>query len=164
MDISLKRKLEASHLVNLFLKDVLQNSSCNVFSFASKPFEINLWPLLRWLCEERRLLLPKIVQDTIKVYKIPSLQNLRLSFQNIHEPHENLCHLINNLTSDTLILVPALGFDDLGNRIGHGKGHYDKFFASYPHLTRWGIGFKEQKYNFLPTEEHDVLMNEVHLF
>lgn len=164
IDISSKRKLEASYLVNLFLKDVLQKSSCDVFSFASKPYEINLWPLLRWLCSEQRLLLPKINQDIIEVYRIPSLYTLRLSFQNIQEPNESFCHLINHLSPNTLVLVPGLGFDGQGNRIGHGKGHYDKFFATYPHLTKWGIGFKEQKCQSLPTEEHDILMNEVHLF
>jgi 5-formyltetrahydrofolate cyclo-ligase len=162
--ISPERKNEASLLACHSLKRALEQTSCEVFAFASKPFEINLWPLLKWLCDEQRLLLPKITQNTIKVYKVPSLQRLRLSLNNIQEPAENFCTSVDNLTQNCLILVPALGFDEMGNRIGHGKGHYDKFLASCPHLTRWGIGLKEQKCNFIPREPHDICMNKVLFF
>ena len=33
-------------------------------------------------------------------------------------------------SSTTLVILPALAFDKSGNRLGRGKGHYDKFLSS----------------------------------
>lgn len=162
--LSPERKKEASFLAYSFLKEALAKTPCEVLAFASKPFEINLWPLLRWLCAEQRLLLPKIEQNTIKIYKVPHLDLLRLSPQKIQEPHEKLCFPIDHLPHNCIILIPALGFDELGNRIGHGQGHYDKLLANFPHITRWGIGFQEQKCDFIPIEPHDLRMDKVLFF
>jgi 5-formyltetrahydrofolate cyclo-ligase len=159
-----KRRNEASLLALDFLKTTLAITSCEVLAFASKPFEINLWPILKELCNEQRLLLPKVVKNSLQVYKVPSLSTLRLSPQKIQEPHEGVCIPADHLSNNCLILVPALGFDELGNRIGHGQGHYDKFLTSFPDLKKWGIGFLEQKCDFLPLEDHDVRMDATYLF
>jgi len=68
------------------------------------------------------------------------------------------CRVINPEDLD-LLLVPGLGFDERGNRIGHGAGFYDRFLAR-PGVrgTVIGIGFDVQVLSpasTLPCEAHD---------
>lgn len=58
----------------------------------------------------------------------------------------------------TLVLMPLLAFDKVGNRIGYGKGHYDRALAGLREEGRvfaCGIGFYGQMLDDLPAEPHD---------
>ena len=58
----------------------------------------------------------------------------------------------------SLVLVPALAFDALGNRLGYGKGHYDRALANLREHGRafaCAIGYKAQMLDALPAEPHD---------
>lgn len=60
-----------------------------------------------------------------------------------------------------LMLVPALGIDRGGNRLGRGGGYYDRMLAGLPPPGRgrpitWGAVFDEEVLEAVPTEPHDV--------
>ena len=57
-----------------------------------------------------------------------------------------------------LLLVPAVGFDALGRRLGRGKGYYDQLLSHTP-AKKCGIAFDWQVVDELPAEPHDVPMN-----
>lgn len=57
-----------------------------------------------------------------------------------------------------LIIVPGLGFDTRGHRIGYGKGHYDRLLKQ-THGYTVGLAFDEQVIEKVPEEEHDVPLN-----
>jgi len=59
-----------------------------------------------------------------------------------------------------LALVPGLGFDLSGRRLGRGKGFYDRLLAGMTG-TKCGIAFDEQVAGRIPAEEHDVMMNYI---
>jgi len=52
-------------------------------------------------------------------------------------------------------IVPGLGFDHGGHRLGRGGGFYDQALASSPKAKHWGVGFDCQLVPKLPTEDHD---------
>lgn len=55
-----------------------------------------------------------------------------------------------------LVVVPGLGFDEQGHRLGHGGGYYDRFFADARlRATRCGFGFTEQIVEAVPFNEKD---------
>lgn len=58
-----------------------------------------------------------------------------------------------------LVLVPLLAYDTNGNRLGSGKGFYDRFLAAHPKLaanaTIMGVAYSAQHVDTLPTEPHD---------
>jgi 5-formyltetrahydrofolate cyclo-ligase len=64
-----------------------------------------------------------------------------------------------------LVLVPLLAFDLEGNRLGSGKGFYDRFFAANPVLKQrteiMGVAFEAQRVEDLPTEPHDYRLDAV---
>ncbi|MDN3205023.1 5-formyltetrahydrofolate cyclo-ligase [Algoriphagus sp. C2-7] len=60
-----------------------------------------------------------------------------------------------------LVLIPLLAWDQSGNRIGYGKGYYDKFLANLSEgVERIGLSFFPPEEN-LPSEPHDVKLTHV---
>lgn len=60
-----------------------------------------------------------------------------------------------------LILVPGVGFDRHGGRLGHGGGHYDRILAAHPRAFRCGVAFAAQVVDQVPLEATDVSMDAV---
>jgi 5-formyltetrahydrofolate cyclo-ligase len=57
-----------------------------------------------------------------------------------------------------VVVVPGLGFDRMGRRIGRGAGFYDRFLAGLAtgRTLRMALAFDEQIVDSVPVEEHDV--------
>jgi len=60
-----------------------------------------------------------------------------------------------------LVIVPLLGFDDKGNRLGRGKGWYDRFLALQPKALKVGVALEIQRVESIPVEVHDVALDVV---
>jgi 5,10-methenyltetrahydrofolate synthetase len=62
-----------------------------------------------------------------------------------------------NTTAYDVILVPLLGFDTLGYRLGYGGGYYDAFLATQPQAFTIGLAYEaSRQVDDLPREPHDV--------
>ncbi|MFT8550855.1 MAG: 5-formyltetrahydrofolate cyclo-ligase [Acetobacter okinawensis] len=54
-----------------------------------------------------------------------------------------------------IVLVPLLGFDRTGNRLGYGGGYYDRTLAALPHAISIGYAPSTQEVAQLPCGPHD---------
>ena len=54
-----------------------------------------------------------------------------------------------------LIVVPAVAYDRKGNRLGRGKGFYDRLLQTTK-ATKVGVGYEFQLVDEVPVEPHDV--------
>jgi 5-formyltetrahydrofolate cyclo-ligase len=59
-----------------------------------------------------------------------------------------------------LTLVPGLGFDARGQRLGRGKGHYDRLLAGFTGM-KIGVAFDFQIVAEVPREPHDIALDAV---
>ncbi len=59
-----------------------------------------------------------------------------------------------NIEDIELIIVPGVAFDEKGNRLGHGKGYYDKLLDK-TNATKIGLAFEFQISENIPTGKHD---------
>lgn len=59
-----------------------------------------------------------------------------------------------------LIIVPGVGFSPRGERLGHGKGFYDRLLAETPAI-KVGICFELQLFDRLATQPHDIPMDKL---
>lgn len=59
-----------------------------------------------------------------------------------------------------LALVPGLGFDLRGRRLGRGKGHYDRLLAGFGG-RKIGVAFDFQIVAEVPCEAHDVVLDDI---
>jgi 5-formyltetrahydrofolate cyclo-ligase len=60
-----------------------------------------------------------------------------------------------------LIVLPGLGFDRAGNRLGRGAGHYDRSLGLAPQAIRVGLGFDFQLLEALPADPWDVRLHAI---
>lgn len=89
--------------------------------------------------------------------KLSSLENLTENKYGVLEPTEK-----NSVEASEidLFLVPGAAFDSQRNRIGWGKGYYDKFFnKNKPRGKKIGLFFEFQLIKEVPTDEFDVKMD-----
>ena len=62
-------------------------------------------------------------------------------------------------TKVQVVLVPLLAYDEKGNRLGFGKGHYDTFLGSLSQsVIKIGLSFFSPE-AVLPVESHDIPLN-----
>jgi 5-formyltetrahydrofolate cyclo-ligase len=136
-----------------------------VLSFASKSNEINLWHLNYYLASQGQLVLPRMEGAHLVPYFVQNPdKDLILGPYKIYEPNIETCQKV-DIEKITLILVPGIAFDKGGNRLGNGKGYYDRLLSSLALTMKIGVGFIEQLSNTpLPIEEHDRPVNHLCLY
>ena len=62
---------------------------------------------------------------------------------------------------EELIVVPGVAFDRTGNRMGRGRGFYDRLLKSTPNAVKIGVAYEFQMLEEIPVEPHDVKMDIV---
>ena len=63
-----------------------------------------------------------------------------------------------------VMLVPLLAYDLQNNRLGYGKGFYDRYLSKFlknKKTTTIGIAFSFQKYNKLPVSKSDIKLDYI---
>ena len=59
-----------------------------------------------------------------------------------------------------LVVVPAVGYDSRGNRVGRGKGYYDRLLAESK-AAKVGVAYDFQVVDEIDSEPHDVKVDIV---
>jgi 5-formyltetrahydrofolate cyclo-ligase len=105
--------------------------------------------------------LPRLQADfKLKFYRYNKSSPLHKNKWGIIEPYPEEASLIEIKQLD-IIFFPLVGFDQYGNRLGMGKGCYDKSISSSTRAIRVGVAFSCQEYDFIPAEAHDIKLNYV---
>ena len=156
---------------------IYKNASC-VAAFFSLPEEAGTLPIIaRAFMDKKRVLLPRVVAGShaMDFYELAA-PVLGLEAQTetnawgIREPLESLPLIAKeDIPADAAILVPGLAFAKDGRRLGRGKGFYDRYLsellAANPSFAAQGkiCGYcmAIQVAEDVPTEENDILMQEV---
>jgi 5-formyltetrahydrofolate cyclo-ligase len=55
-----------------------------------------------------------------------------------------------------IAITPGVGFTEKGERLGYGRGYYDRWFSKNQVKTKIGVAFEVQIVEELPTEETDI--------
>ena len=112
----------------------------------------------RWY-KEKTLLLPCVVGDdlVLRQYTGPECMTAGEQF-GIGEPTGEVW---NDLEAVELIVVPGVAFDVQRNRMGRGRGFYDRLLKSTPNAVKVGVAYDFQMLDSIPTEPHDVKMDRV---
>ena len=143
---------------NLLVAQPEFERSETVMVFLSLPTEINTTLLvLRAWQKGKRVLAPRVSweQRRMMPVEIRSLaEDLEDTQWNMRQPLQGDPVPISMID---LVVVPGLGFDGAGNRLGRGRGFYDRFLA-HPEFTgsTCAVAFEEQVVEAIPADPHDI--------
>jgi 5-formyltetrahydrofolate cyclo-ligase len=137
--------LEPAHTVHIYLS--IQRTQ-----------EPDTWQLVDKIRREMpwiRLVIPRInAEGSLDNFYFEGLHQLKQSRFGIMEPTQGIPATVNKID---FVLVPLAAVDVEGNRVGYGKGYYDRFLKDCrPDCVKAGLSFFEPAEKFSDVEAHDV--------
>ena len=154
--LTTNEKAQAANAVftNLAKLQIWHNAKNNL-QYYSLPDELQTVSFLEQIID-KNIFLPKVDGNNLIVlpYSKNSLQQGAFS---IHEPLGDIC--INPSDLD-LIIVPGIAYDKEMNRLGRGKGYYDKLLIQC-NAYKIGVCYDFQLIDKIPNEKHDVKMDMI---
>ena len=138
----------------LFQMDEFKKAK-NILFYVSYDNEVFTHDAIKEALIDKIIVVPisNIKDNSLIFSRLNSFKDLEEGAYGILEPKKDL---IKEITIDKidLIIVPGIGFDLRGNRIGHGKGFYDRFLKNTNALIL-ALAFEFQIIEKIPIEEHD---------
>lgn len=132
----------------------------SVLGYAPISGEPDLWPLLSALPETgRALALPRfdaVARQYVAAWVRRPETDLVAGHMGILEPRPDCPVAI--VKQLDFFLVPGLGFDPHGRRLGRGKGYYDRLLSSATGLA-CGVAMDWQVLASVPAEAHDRILD-----
>jgi 5-formyltetrahydrofolate cyclo-ligase len=131
-----------------------------VMVYVSKPPEVETRGLIAALNNRGVLVVVPIIERETRSLRLSALPDPGVLVQSTFNVPEPIGHEIpvrpENIQA---VVVPMLGFDSEGNRLGYGAGYYDRFLQRYPHPKKIGIAFSCQQVESIPADENDIIMD-----
>lgn len=113
--------------------------------------------IVRW-SDQKQILLPVVRENDLILRKYTSPEDLTKGAYGIEEPTGEL---FTDYQTIDFIAVPGVAFDRKGNRLGRGKGYYDRLLPRIPSAYKAGICFPFQMVDEVPAEPLDIRMDEI---
>lgn len=141
------------------LLDILDGCS-PVLVYVSKPPEVNTGMVMTALIARTGRVIVPIIQRETTSLRLSYLEDLSVLVEStFHVPEPIGSEIPASPKEVSVAVIPVLGFDMRGNRLGYGAGYYDRFLAQYPDITRIGLAFSRQEIPVIPCDENDVKMD-----
>lgn len=131
--------------------------SDRILMYHSLPDELSTHDFIRRWASRKHFYLPRVNGVNLDILPYDE-SRLALGSFHIEEPTGND---ITGIDDIELIVVPAVAFDRQGNRVGRGKGYYDRLLAGSK-ATKIGVGYDFQLIDeSIDADPHDVQMDMV---
>jgi len=153
--IELRLKLKAISMVNsdhdprvlTKLNDIIKNKI--VCTYIPLQNEININD---YLTSHSLLTTTCVVNEETKICKYD--KPLEKNKYNVYQPKN-----LEIIDSADIFLVPGIGFDINGRRLGRGGGIYDQFLSKFPDSIFIGVTDRNHLVEYIPHELHDISMD-----
>lgn len=142
-----------NHLEGL---DIFRKAHC-IAIYHALPDEVQTAAFIEKWAGEKTILLPLVEGDDIYLFPYKGKHTLTCGVFGIQEPQR--CDPFPEDQID-LMIIPGVAFDRKGNRIGRGKGYYDRLLSTLK-APRIGLCFSFQLMNDIPAEPFDISMNGI---
>ena len=151
-----KLAFSASIIAQLEATSEFQDAQTILF-FWSLPDEVQTHDVINQTFTSKTILLPVVIGDDTEIRQFQGLDHMQKGAFDIEEPTGEP---FTDYDKIDLVVVPGLGFDLNGNRLGRGKGYYDKLLAKIPAPTI-AICYPCQLVQSVPHEEWDIRIDRI---
>ena len=157
-----RRMLSAQICRNIEETEIFRNSLCVAF-YAADDSEVDLWELFDKYNGSKKFFLPRYKREE-KIYEMVQihdrLQDLVIGKYGIPEPGKELRNADSQEYKCMLYLVPGVAFDSRCQRLGRGKGFYDRLLLNAEFSM--GIFYECQRFEGeIPSEPHDIKLDMI---
>lgn len=149
----------------LIIEDSFKKAE-TVLVYASYKSEVNTDDIVKKaLLDGKKVGFPKCeIIDGVPVinfYEVTNLCQLTEGYKGILEPDLEYYNLKEIDYVADLCIVPGVSFDKKGNRMGYGKGFYDRFLSKNMSRLNIALAFELQIVEKIPTNEFDIAMDMI---
>lgn len=162
--ISDEKSIEKSLVIQQKLLLTSQYKEANVIAlYSSFTGEVKTERIIAMaLTGGKKVVMPKISMEDCRMHFIPISTNddLVTNSYGLKEPQQQNGGYFAEENID-LFVVPGVAFDLSGNRLGMGKGHYDRALESISRDNVVALAYEFQLVDSVPAENHDVVMGTI---
>ncbi|MBQ9990824.1 MAG: 5-formyltetrahydrofolate cyclo-ligase [Lachnospiraceae bacterium] len=154
-----KRNAESVLILNKLTAHPWFLQAEKILTYISYGSEVDTLLFCRYCLERgKEVYCPQVLErGRMEFYRITSLAELKEGYKGIQEPPQSRPLDYREETEAMLMILPLVGFDKEGNRLGYGGGFYDRYLADKRKLNTIALAFKEQCWETgLPTESFDI--------
>ena len=157
--LSLGERREKGYHITCRLEKLLEPYQ-TILGYVAKEPEVESMVILNCLLEEGKRVVVPIIEKathTLRLSYLTSMAELEPSTFSVPEPIS--AEKPAATSSIDVVLVPMVGFDRAGHRLGYGAGYYDRFFEKNPNIPRIGMAYACQEMECIPSEWFDARMD-----
>lgn len=163
-DLSVRERKEKSIQVLQNLEKLPEFQKAEeVLIYLNYRSEVETLPFVEELLQqkEKRVFVPKVCGMDIRFFEIISMDDVESGYQGILEPKEGMIEFSVQKPDgkNCIMVLPGSVFDRKCNRMGYGKGFYDRFMKLVPQMYGAGLAFDCQVAPAIPIQAHDYRMN-----
>ena len=129
----------------------------NIIAYWSMPDELPTHNFVEKWYRQKNVYLPVVQGDTLVFRRYGGMDKMLKGAFGILEPCGDV---LADLSIIDLVIVPGVAFDSQNNRMGRGRGFYDRFLPQ-TQAAKIGVAFECQRFVEIPVNQNDVPMDEV---
>ena len=152
------REIKNNVIYNKIINNKKINNAKLLLIYVSTKYEVDTIKIIKYYLDKKLIAVPKIEDGMMNFYYINSLNDLKVGYFNILEPITN--KKVTNF-NDTVSITPGICFSYDLNRIGYGKGYYDKFYAKHMDIYKVGLCYKELLLDSVPYDQFDIKVDDI---
>lgn len=140
------------------LKEFKEADVIHIYASMSERNEVDTFSIMDYaLRKNKKVIVPVMMESgKLKHCEIDSTSSLKKNSWGVPEPVEK--NLLEEINTD-IIFVPMVAGDHQKNRLGYGKGYYDRFLASTK-TVKAGLLFEKQLSDeSIPVDKYDVSLD-----
>ena len=153
-----EKAVAARNAFELLEKTAAFMLSEHILLYHSLPDELSTREFIERWADRKHFYLPRV--NGVNLDVLPYQRSrMHLGAFNIEEPDGDV---LNDLSGIDMVIVPAVAYDRHGNRVGRGKGYYDRLLSGLKALTV-GMAYDFQLVDEIDAERVNYIITDRHI-
>lgn len=133
----------------------------SVMFYVSKEGEVFTHGMIEHALKTKSVVVPLVdlKQKKLELSELRKFEHLEPSTLGILEPKKEYIKYV-KIEDVDLFVVPGIAFDRAGNRVGYGKGYFDRLLAKTK-ASIFGLSYDFQIVPLIECSKHDVRVNKI---